>query len=313
MTSVTVQARNALVGTGLVLLSLAGLASPATAAPAAPKVRVGVALSSAAELPRYLNRVVKPDYLDLYVPWNRKAPFDTATADALQRRGVDYKVTWEPWDPAGPKTAQPAYALSKILAGRYDAYISRWAQGAAAFNHPVTVRLMHEANGDWYPWSPGVNGNTSTQYRAAWRHVVGLVRQQGATNVRWEWAPNQVYTGSTPLRPLWPGAAYVDSIGISAYNWGTGRRWHQWTEFKDLWPATIAQVRTFSSRPIGVAETGSVSTGGDQAAWMTNMFNDTRGLSYITYFDVKRPEADWRVEAAAPVLRAYRAGFARTR
>lgn len=313
MTPVAVQVRNALVVAGLVLLSLAGLASPAPATAAAPKVRVGVALSSAAELPRYLDRVVKPDYLDLYVPWNKKAPFDTETANALQRRGVAYKVTWEPWDPAGPKSRQPAYALSKILAGRYDPYISRWARGAAAYRRPVTVRLMHEANGNWYPWSPGVNGNTAAQYRTAWRHVVDLVRKQGATNVLWEWAPNQVYTGSTPLQPLWPGPAHVDSIGISAYNWGTGRRWHQWTEFKDLWPATIAEVRTFSPKPIGVAETGSVSAGGDQAAWMSNMFNNTKGLSYVTYFDVKRPEADWRVEASANVLRAYRSGFAKTR
>lgn len=226
---------------------------------------------------------------------------------------MGYKVTWEPWDPAGPKTVQPAYALRQIVAGRQDAYIRRWASGAAAFRHPVTVRLMHEANGNWYPWSPGVNGNTTAQYRDAWRRVVTLVRQQGATNVRWEWAPNQSYTGSTPLRPLWPGAAYVDSVGISGYNWGSGRRWHTWTEFRDLWPATIAEVRTFSTKPIGIAETGSVSRGGDQASWMTNMFNNTKGLSYVTYFNIRKPEADWRVEVSSRVLRAYRAGFAKTR
>ena len=302
------------VAAGSVVLTMAATAVPSAAQPPSPpKIRVGVALSGAHEVPAYVSRVVKPDFVDLYVAWSRRAPFDTATAQTLRRRGIGYKVTWEPWDPSASKTTQPAFTLKQIIAGRHDAYVERWARGAAQFGHPVTVRLMHEANGRWYPWSPGVNTNTAAEYRRAWRRVVRLVRQQGARNVRWEWAPNQLYDGSSPLRPLWPGDGYVDTVGISGYNWGLSNRWTRWTAFRDLWPETIASIRTFTGRPIGIAETGSVAGGGDKAAWVTDMFANTRGLSSLTYFNVRRPEADWRVEVQPAVLHAYRRGFTRTR
>jgi mannan endo-1,4-beta-mannosidase len=302
------------VAAGLVALTTAATAAPAAAQSLSPpKVKVGVALSSAQEVPAYVSRVVKPDYVDLYVPWSRQEPFDTGTARSLQRLGIGYKVTWEPWDPSASKTTQPAFTLKQIIAGRHDAYVKRWARGAAAFGHPVTVRLMHEANGRWYPWSPGVNTNTATEYRRAWQRVVTMVRQQGARNVRWEWAPNQLYDGSSALRPLWPGDGYVDSVGISGYNWGLSNPWTRWTPFRDLWPKTIADIRTFTKRPVGIAETGSVGSPADKADWVTDMFAGTTGLSSITYFNVRRPEADWRVEVHPEVLRAYRLGFMRTR
>ncbi len=75
----------------MALLAIAGPTMPA--ASAAPKVRVGVALSSPGEVPAYISRVVKPDYVDLYVAWSRAAPFDTTTARWLQSRDIGYKVT----------------------------------------------------------------------------------------------------------------------------------------------------------------------------------------------------------------------------
>ncbi|TLM74721.1 hypothetical protein FDW81_04725 [Pseudarthrobacter sp. NamB4] len=76
------------------------------------------------------------------------------------------------------------------------------------------------ANGNWYPWSEQVNGNSAGDYVAAWRHVHSVVTAAGATNVTWMWNPNLPYWGSVPLTGLYPGAAYVDAVALDGYNWG---------------------------------------------------------------------------------------------
>ena len=121
-----------------------------------------------------------------------------------------------------PRTsASRATALASIIDGSHDAYIDMFAKSILKqFGHPVTIRLMHEMNGNWYPWGLGVNGNRPGQYVAAWQHVHDRFTALGVTDVSWMWAPNAVYTGSAPLAPLYPGDAYVDAVGLSNYNWG---------------------------------------------------------------------------------------------
>src|SRR5436853_485094 len=82
-------------------------------------------------------------------------------------------LAWLPWVTTGG-VGRPAYALRAIAAGEHDAYVREWARAAAAWGGPLYLRFAHEMNGDWYPWSVGVNGNTSADYQAAWRHVVDI-------------------------------------------------------------------------------------------------------------------------------------------
>ncbi len=48
-------------------------------------------------------------------------------------------------------------------------------------------------NGNWYPWSVGVNQNTAEQYRAAWTRMHSIVSEQ-APHVRFVWAPPNAIT-----------------------------------------------------------------------------------------------------------------------
>ena len=100
----------------------------------------------------------------------------------------------------------------------------RWATQIKAWGKPLMLRFAHEMNGDWYPWSEGVNGNGAGQYVAAYRRVVTLFRSVGATNVTWVWSPNVAYPGSVPLSRLFPGDGYVDRTGLDGYNWAPPTR-----------------------------------------------------------------------------------------
>ena len=67
--------------------------------------------------------------------------------------------------------SEPNFQLSDVIAGTYDGYIRDFAEGARDWGHPFFLRFNFEMNGDWFPWSEGVNGNQSGEYVAAWRHV----------------------------------------------------------------------------------------------------------------------------------------------
>jgi len=152
---------------------------------------------------------------------------------------------------------------------------------------------MHEMNGDWYPWGANVNGNTPADFVAAWRHVWKIFAEEDASaNVVWEWAPNEQFQGSAALEPLYPGDAYIDQIGISAYNWGdrpSGPVSSRWREFGVMIDPTLKEIGAFTDLPLGVSETGSSAVGGDRAEWIEGMFDDAleRELTFINYFDIK--------------------------
>lgn len=152
------------------------------------------------------------------------APFPSrALLDGLTERGVRPVIFWQPTHP--DVTIEPErYAYERVLAGDWDAYLTRWATDAAAWGEPIVVRYAHEMNAGWFPWSVDKNGNTPESFKAAWRHLVTLVRSI-APQVRFLWNPNAPCPAPcTPLADLYPGDAVVDLVGFDVYNGRTGRR-----------------------------------------------------------------------------------------
>ncbi|MFI7601328.1 glycosyltransferase [Actinoplanes sp. NPDC049681] len=203
--------------------------------------------------------------------------------NAVSEAGSVPMIVWEPWarPPGGYSSPdQAAASVDVIASGRYDAYIRSWAKGLAAYRRPVLIKFMHEANGWWYPWSVGVNGNTPRGYVRAWRHVHDIFRAAGATNVSWVWSLNSGYGMSRPYSPddFYPGDDYVDWLGVSGMNWGKTRPWSSWTSAGTIFAGDYKKLRRFG-KPIMVSEIATVEQGGDQAAWVTKAL-DTFRTSY---------------------------------
>ncbi len=115
--------------------------------------------------------------------------FEPTWMDNVRNHGSIPMVTWEPWlYTQGPN--QPTYSLQNIISGKFDAYITQWAQASKAWGHPYFLRFAQEMNGNWYPWSEQVNGNKAGQFVKAWQHVHNIFTQQGVKNVTWVWSPN---------------------------------------------------------------------------------------------------------------------------
>lgn len=251
-----------------------------------------------------------PQQVTWYAAWSAGTDFPSAAAANIAATGATPEVTWEPWDPSAG-VDQPAYSLDRITAGAYDSYLTRWATQIRSYGQPVVIRLAHEMNGNWYPWSEQVNGNGAGDYAAMWRHVVSLFRTDKATNVIWTWSPNVPYTGATALKSVYPGDSYVDRVALDGYNWSTLQTWSSWQSFADIFATGVSALHSLTTKPIYIGEVGCPEVGGDKAAWVTDMFAwlsqhpEVRG---VTWFDYNK-ETDWRIDSSAASLAAFRAGL----
>ena len=211
------------------------------------------------------------------------------------------------WDPTYNRPNDPHSTLRSVLAGEHDDYIRSWTRQVAEYGHPVIIRLWAEMNGNWQPYSPGINGNTTAEFAPAWQHVVNLARSQGATNILWDWNPDKPFTGATPLSSLWPGGSYVDWVGLDVYNFANAAH-GAWQSFSAMMGPAVAAVRAVAgTKPLMLNEVGCNNvTGQSKADWLTAMYASlpTFGVRAVVYFDYAMDGADWRLSQPGTAMAA---------
>jgi len=238
-----------------------------------------------------------------------RGEFDPNRPELVTARGAVPMVTWMPWEHEGGPD-QPAFALRTIIAGSHDAYIRRWAQAASGWGKPLYLRFAHEMNGNWYPWSAGVNGNTSAEYAGAWRHVHDIFVEERATNVRWVWSPNVLDQGSGPFAEMYPGDAYVDWVALGGYNRGPTHVYNTWRSVVEVFGYSYELLTALTNKPVMIAETASTEVGGSKSDWITMGFLaeiPTRlpKVRAAVWFHEDK-ETDWRVNSSPASLVAFR-------
>lgn len=115
--------------------------------------------------------------------------------------------------------------LYSIVEGHFDNFLSNWARQVSQIEGVVLLRILHEFNGDWYPWSIAQNDRNPDLYIRAYRHIRNIFRNLGVDNVQFVWCPNSM---STPqehwnyIMDAYPGDEYVDFVGLDVFN-GAGQ------------------------------------------------------------------------------------------
>jgi hypothetical protein len=246
-----------------------------------------------------------------YAAWHDDGDFPADAARRSAAAGAVPQVTWEPWDPAaGPD--QQTYPLSRIAAGDFDDYVSRWADQVTTYAAPVMLRFAHEMNTGTYPWGEVDGRNDDGSYVAAWRHVHEIFDRAGADNVTWVWSPNVPFPGSTDLAAVFPGDDYVDAVALDGYNWSSLHPDTGWQSFEEVFGAGLDDLDDLTDRPRLIGEVASAEEGGDKAAWVAGMFAYLRDHSEVcgfTWFDIAK-ETDWRIDSTPASLEAFRTGLA---
>lgn len=246
-------------------------------------------------------------------------------------------LTWEsrPIASKNDVVDEPAYSLPRILAGDFDAYLTRYARDIASTGLPLAIRLDHEMNGTWYPWaeqtSSGqpINGNNVGDYVKMWQHVHDIFEANGANQyVVWVWAPNIVnnlpaaFQSQEFLANLYPGDGYVDWVGVSGYQRPPFKPDNDAT-FSYTYDRTLDQLRGITDKKILLAEVAASEVGGTKPAWVQSFFrgfdpganDDIIGFAWFnlavtTYVDGQLATNDWRVDSRANSLEAFRTGIA---
>ena len=255
--------------------------------------------------------------------YGQELPFDASLMEKVRQRGELSLFDWTARDyDVNPEKDQPAFALSKIIAGSYDNYIRQWATAAKNWGHPFFLRFNHEMNGDWYPWSEQVNGNQPGQFVQAWRHVHDIFSQVGASNVTWVWCPNIEYQGTTPLEEMYPGSAYVDWTCIDGYNWGSEpNHGGNWQSFDQVFRQTYDHILKIApDKPMMIGEVSSTEYGGpndgalDKAQWIREALTQKLPLEYpaikaLVWFNVNADNMDWVIETSPGAQSAFKDGI----
>jgi beta-mannanase len=200
----------------------------------------------------------------------------------------------------------PTFASVPAIAdGDYDGYLRLYADSVRDFGHQVVIGFGHEMNGTWFTW--GYGHVAPATFVAAWQHIVSLFRAQGADNVTWLWTIQADQPGTGPIASWWPGGSYVSWVGVDGY-------YNDPTDtFAKVFAPTIRQVRTFTDKPVLLAET-AVTRRANQYANITNLFEgmakyNTLGL---VWFDKDQSNdsthQDWRLEGDQVAEAAFRLG-----
>ena len=212
----------------------------------------------------------RPDVVMYYSGWF--VPFPESLAVTAANHGAVPLVQMDPDN----------INIARIASGRYDGYLSAYAEAVRVYRHPVILSFGHEMNGWWASW--GYRHTSPATFVAAWQHIVTVFRELGAQNVTWLWTVNIVNNTQknripSPA-PWWPGSSYVTWVGIDGYflkpSW----------QFAPLFGPTIAKVRTLTGDPILIAETGATPAAG-QPAKIADVFAGIHayGLLGFVWFD----------------------------
>jgi hypothetical protein len=264
-------------------------------------------------------------------------PFRPDAVIAAWSRGMLPMLTWElrpkaDMGPGGAANLRPGYSLAEIAGGSLDPYLRSYAHAVATLGLPLAIRLDHEMNGAWYPWSiftavNGRDGRTGAEwYQLMWRHVHDIFAQAGATNVLWVWSPNVVTFARSDFRNFYPGDDYVDWIGLSGYY----RRTTQVPDFNGTYGPTLRKLRDpllfpHAAKPILLSEIGATENGGNKVIWINNLFAafrspenaDLIGFCWFHNTVTFTPEDptgtttnDWRITSSRQAAAAFAAGIA---
>jgi len=241
------------------------------------------------------------DTVMIYMDWATEfSSIQSTNFDPVYNNGSSVILTWEAWNMSNIDVSN----------GSKDAYITRTANAMKAYGREIWIALFHEGNGNWYPWAIGDSTvNTNAAYIAAYRRVVDLFRNAGASNVKWIFNINCTNNGTNAsYLGHYPGDNYVDYLAIDGYNWGTTQDWGStWQTFEQIFQAAYNTLSGIN-KPIVIDEIASTEVGGNKAAWITNTFNSIRNsftrIKAVSWFNHNK-ETDWRVNSSQAARDAF--------
>ena len=168
--------------------------------------------------------------------------------------------------------ADPVYSMQNIIDGNFDNDLIQWFQQAGQVGYPLLIEFGTEVNGEWFPWNGIYNGGGTTadygdpnvpdgpeRFRDAFRHIIDLSRQAGATNLTWFFhidiagQPEETWND---FENYYPGDNYIDWVGVSVY--GAITPDDDLEFFKDKLNRVYNRITNMTQKPLAILEFGVI-------------------------------------------------------
>jgi hypothetical protein len=196
----------------------------------------------------------------------------------------------------------PVGTLAAGATGAYNSYFVTLAQTlVAAGEANADLRLGWEFDGNWYAW----DASTPTQeanYATYFDQIVTAMRTVAGEDFKFVWnpdasafVPDQAVDANYNVELAYPGNAYVDYIGLDAYDqsWATpqtpANAWNESTEPALAAALSFAQAqgKALAFCEWGVAIRSDGHGLGDDPLYVNNMlsFMSANSVAYESYFD----------------------------
>ncbi|AOY76751.1 glycoside hydrolase family 26 protein [Clostridium formicaceticum] len=208
-----------------------------------------------------------------------------------------------------------------LLNGKYDDFLNQYARDMKAFGHPVLFRLNNEMNGDWCVYSSYFSSNDTELFKAVWRYIYGIFKENGVDNALWVWNPHDIsFPGFKWNHYLtyYPGDDYVDIIGLTGYNTGTYYKGEYWRGFNEVYDDFYEEYLSIFEYPFMITEFGASSIGGDKIGWIKDMFANIHRFDNIKvaiwwngidWDEGKNPARIYKLDETDEMLEVFRQGL----
>jgi hypothetical protein len=158
---------------------------------------------------------------------------------------------------------EKTFSLKNILAGNFDSDLKAWAREAREFGSPLLIEWGTEPNGKWFAWNGKWNGGGNggpQRFVEAYRHIVDLMRAEGADNLSWVWHVNwfdEPEIEWNRFENYYPGTDYCDWVGLSVYGPLTPNASDQGESFRSkLSEAYPRLTKLAPGKPVVISEFG---------------------------------------------------------
>ena len=120
--------------------------------------------------------------------------------------------------------------------------------------------------------------------------------------MQWVWTVHANLGDADRLSSFYPGAAFVDWVSLTVFNWGTTLAWSEWHSLDDLIRPTYDALLRFE-KPLMISEIGTVTDGGSAAAWISRAMErlqvDYARVRAVVWFSYRYSRwADFRLRGA---------------
>ncbi|MBI2067133.1 MAG: beta-mannanase [Deltaproteobacteria bacterium] len=225
--------------------------------------------------------------------------------------------------------ADPIYTLAKIISGEFDSDLAAWADGAKNFGSELIVNWGWEMNGDFNPWNGSHNGGETEgpkNFQKAYRHIIELMDNRGATNIHWGFhvnIPASPKEAWNDFENYYPGNDVIDCTGVSLYG-AQAPTDESMIEFISNFDAFYSRLIAMApDKPVFVFEfaTTSINSGGkNQATWadealeaiLSGRWSQVRGFAWWNDYwdwagdDNPANDTEMRVEAVPDLTTVFK-------